>query len=104
MRTFTDSATRPSKQKSPLTGLIHLSFFCEVNQHEYSTCSHKIKHFSEKCEKPRNVQQTELLGAGLAPCLHHLSKHDMQQVPEYGYRNVSSTFSTEQIIVMIIFL
>ena len=29
----------------------------------------------------------------LALCLHDLSKHDLKQVPEGGYRNLNSAFS-----------
>ena len=29
----------------------------------------------------------------LAPCLPDLSKHDLKQVPEGGYRNLNSAFS-----------
>ena len=32
----------------------------------------------------------------LAPCLHDLSKHDLKQVPEGGYRNLNSHSPTEQ--------
>ena len=41
-----------------------------------------------------------LLGAMLTPCVHHLSTHDLKQVPEGGYTNVILTLysSSEQII------
>ena len=38
-------------------------------------------------------QNTELLYAMLAPCLRDLSKHNLKQVPEDGYRNLNSAFS-----------
>ena len=47
--------------------------------------------FERTKEKFYGFRQT--VDAILAPCLPNLSKHDLKQVPEGGYRNLNSAFS-----------